>query len=174
MRGRKPKPTRLKLIEGNPGKRRIASGEPQPSMAVPIRPPPFLQGYALEEWDRVVGELARMGVMTGIDTAVLAAYAQAFGRWRFAEEKMAEMAERDATGAGALIIRTALGNHIQNPMLSIARKALADMARYAAEFGMTPAARVRLANAGGNPLAEGSAADPLARLMVVSSQKKRA
>ena len=30
MRGRKPKPTALKLLEGNPGKRRINGTEPKP------------------------------------------------------------------------------------------------------------------------------------------------
>lgn len=37
MRGRPPKPTHLKLIEGNPGKRRINTAEPR---SAPLRGPP--------------------------------------------------------------------------------------------------------------------------------------
>jgi P27 family predicted phage terminase small subunit len=40
--------------------------------------------------------------------------------------------------------RTTKGNLIQNPLVGIANKAMADMVRYAAEFGMTPSARTRL------------------------------
>ncbi len=38
MRGRKPKPTRLKIIDGNPGKRPIRGDEPQPPKGQPSCP----------------------------------------------------------------------------------------------------------------------------------------
>jgi hypothetical protein len=50
--------TYLKLLRGNPGKRKLNKHEPQP--AIPPAPPPcpeFLDGYAREEWERVSGEL---------------------------------------------------------------------------------------------------------------------
>ena len=54
-----------------------------------------------------------------------------------------------------LIIRTQGGNAIQNPLVGTANKAMADMMRYAAEFGMTPSARTRIwAEGEGSP--EGS------------------
>jgi P27 family predicted phage terminase small subunit len=43
-----------------------------------------------------------------------------------------------------LIIRTKAGNAIQNPLVGAANKAMADMVRYAAEFGLTPSARTRV------------------------------
>ena len=47
-RGRKPKPTALKLIEGNPGKRAMNDAEPN---AGPIgEPPEDLDGIALAKW----------------------------------------------------------------------------------------------------------------------------
>ena len=54
------------------------------------------------------------------------------------------MAEKDQL-TGGLMIKTSNGNAIQNPLVGTANKAAADMMRYAAEFGMTPSARSRLA-----------------------------
>ena len=50
-RGRKPKPTHLKLIEGNPGKRPIRTGPERPTTAMP-EPPDHLNADARTEWDR--------------------------------------------------------------------------------------------------------------------------
>ena len=70
-----------------------------------------------------------------MDRAVLAAYAQAYGRWREAEKKVNEL---------GFVVKTAMGNLVQNPYLSIANRAMQDMTRIAAEFGMTPASRTRV------------------------------
>jgi phage terminase small subunit len=42
------------------------------------------------------------------------------------------------------LIKEVAGNPRLNPMVSIARKAAADMVRYAGEFGLSPAARARI------------------------------
>jgi P27 family predicted phage terminase small subunit len=44
-----------------------------------------------------------------------------------------------------LILKSKYGDAIQNPLVSIVRKAASDMVRYASEFGLTPAARSRIA-----------------------------
>ena len=61
-----------------------------------------------------------------------------------AERASAKMAEKDQL-TGGLMIKTSNGNAIQNPLVGTANKAAADMMRYAAEFGMTPSARSRIA-----------------------------
>ena len=142
MRGRKPKPTHLKLVRGNPGKRRLNGAEPVPERMLPS-PPNELCADARLEWERVAGELHRIGVLSGIDRAALAAYCQAYGRWVVAERAIARMAERDQLTEG-LMIKTANGNAVQNPLVGTANKAMADLVRYAAEFGMTPSARSRI------------------------------
>jgi P27 family predicted phage terminase small subunit len=76
--------------------------------------------------------------------------------WSAAETALARMAGRDAVSDG-LIVKTKSGNLIQNPLVGAANKAMADMVRYAAEFGLTPSARTRvsgLSDAGPNPFAE--------------------
>lgn len=156
MRGRKPQPTHLKLVTGNPGKRRLNPAEPRPAAPGLPAPPAELSDDARLEWRRVAGRLRALGLMTAIDRAALAAYCQAWGRWRMAERALAKMAALDET-TGALMIKTKDGNAIQNPIVGIANKAMADMVRYAAEFGMTPSARSRI-QAG--PPDAGSVDDP--------------
>ncbi len=78
MRGRKPKPTRLKLIEGNPGKRPINGREPKPPGSLPSCPA-HLSATAKTEWKRLARSLNRIGMLTEIDRAAMAAYCQAYG-----------------------------------------------------------------------------------------------
>ncbi|MGC2782128.1 MAG: phage terminase small subunit P27 family [Bradyrhizobium sp.] len=144
MRGRRPTPTHLKLVRGNPGKRRLNDAEPAPQRVMPS-PPPELCADARLEWERVAGELHRIGVLSGIDRGALAAYCQAYGRWVVAERAIAKMAERDHLTEG-LMIKTTNGNAVQNPLVGTANKAMADLVRYAAEFGMTPSARSRISS----------------------------
>ena len=66
MRGRKPKPTRLKVITGNPGKRPLNLDEPMPEPIVPDFPPE-LSPAAQIEWHRLAGELGKLRVLTNLD-----------------------------------------------------------------------------------------------------------
>ena len=141
-RGRKPKPTHLKVVTGNPGKRQLNENEPRPDLAIPA-PPPHLSDEAKVEWGRVCDQLYRLKLLSEIDRTSLAAYCQAYGRWVQAERALAKMAESDGVTKG-LLVKTRNGNAIQNPLVGTANKAMADMMRYAAEFGMTPSARSRL------------------------------
>jgi P27 family predicted phage terminase small subunit len=155
MRGRRPRPTHLKLVTGNPGKRRLNSAEPRPAGGLP-QPPAELTADAKTEWQRVAKRLHALGLLTTVDRAPLAAYCQAWGRWRQAERALAEMAKLDPV-TGALMIKTKEGNAIQNPVLGVANRAMADMVRYAAEFGMTPSSRSRMQ---ASPTDRGNADDP--------------
>lgn len=143
MRGRKPKPTHLKLVTGNPGKRRLNRAEPKLEAGGVPQPPAELSSDARNEWRRVARQLHQAGLLAGLDRAALAAYCQAYARWRAAERALAVMAEKDPVTAG-LLIKTSNGNAIQNPLVGIANKAAAAMVRFAAEFGMTPSARSRI------------------------------
>ncbi|WP_223428545.1 phage terminase small subunit P27 family [Tateyamaria pelophila] len=88
-------------------------------------------------------ELTALKILSVLDRGALAAYCQAYGRWNAAETALALMAAKDAVTDG-LVIRTKSGNLIQNPLVGTANKAMADMVRYAAEFGLTPSARTRV------------------------------
>lgn len=142
--GRKTKPTKLKVLEGNPGKRPIQE-EPDVSSEIPSSPP-HLDEYAKEEWDRLAGGLHILGLLYQVDRGVFAAYCQAYSRWRIAEEAIQESARLKTGGTkDALIARTTKGTLTKHPMVDISEKAAAAMVKYASEFGLTPSARARLA-----------------------------
>ena len=134
MQGRKPKPTALKRLEGNPGKRALNRAEPRPKVEMP-RPPEHLSDEEKAKWEAIVSELHSLGVMTRIDVDALARYCTIFVRWVKAEKMVREKGE---------IIKTAAGNIIQNPYLSIANRALDQLNKLGAEFGMTPSSRSRV------------------------------
>src|SRR5690606_5520585 len=88
-RGPPPKPSHLKLVAGNPGRRPLPPDEPQPEVAAP-KCPSHLKGEARREWKRIAPELVELGVLARVDRAALAAYCQTYARWVEAEEVIAD------------------------------------------------------------------------------------
>jgi phage terminase small subunit len=74
MRGRKAKPTVLKLVQGNPGKRALNKDEPRPSAGA-VKPR-FLRGRAAVIWDEYVPELERLGLLRSVDAPMFATWCQ--------------------------------------------------------------------------------------------------
>ena len=83
-RGRKPKPTAIKLLEGTRADR-VNASEPRPASGYPD-PPATLDEVALEEWHRLAGELEPMGVVTLADRSALETYCRAYPRRHQAQE----------------------------------------------------------------------------------------
>ena len=133
-RGRKPKPTALKVLEGNPGKRPLNKNEPQPEKKAP-RCPSWLEPEAKKEWKRMAKTLETIGVLTQVDKAAFAGYCQAYARWKEAEEFLSKY---------GTIFKTPSGYIQQVPQVSIAQTYLKVMKDFCSEFGLTPAARTRI------------------------------
>ena len=90
MSGPPPKPVVLKLLRGNPGRRRLPE-EPRPRSAPKCpEPPAHLSEYAISEWRRIGPELHRLGLLTILDETSFACYCSAYGLWRLAEERLAQ------------------------------------------------------------------------------------
>jgi P27 family predicted phage terminase small subunit len=134
MRGRKPKPTAVKQLAGNPGKRALNRAEPQPK-AVQPRPPAYLSEEEKRKWKLLAKQLYSLGLITTLDLDQLSMYCVLWIRWVKAEKMVREKGE---------IIKTAAGNIIQNPYLSIANRSLEQLSKLGAEFGMTPSSRSRV------------------------------
>lgn len=134
-RGRRPLPTRIKYLTGNPGKRPLNPHEPRPEPAVP-ECPPELGPAAKREWDRLVGDLAKLNMLTNLDRAALAAYCGAYSLWADATEQIQKY--------GAMI-KSPTGYPVQSPYIAIANRQAEIMLRIASEFGFTPASRSRIA-----------------------------
>ncbi|MFA4973656.1 MAG: phage terminase small subunit P27 family [bacterium] len=145
-----PKPTILKKIEGNPGKRPLNENEPQP---LPVEPecPHWLMPEAKAEWKRIAPELLRLGLLTHIDKAALAGYCQAYARWSQAEARLTKR---------GLLITTQSGYQQQRAEVSIAQRYLAILKSFIAEFGLSPSSRARMVVPGGHRPTE----DPEAEL----------
>lgn len=134
MPGPAPKPTRLRLLEGNQSKRPLNQMEPKPAPVAPA-PPPLLKREALEEWHRLAPELERLGLLTVVDGSALAAYCQAYRRWIQAERKV----NREG------LVLNAKSRYAQaHPAMAVAQRSMQLMRAFAAEFGLTPASRSRI------------------------------
>ena len=162
MRGRKPKPTHLKVIEGNPGKRSLNKKEPEPPSRGLPKPPSHLIREAKAEWRRVAKVLHVIGVLTTLDRAALAVYCQAYGRWTRAEVALEKMAANDSS-TRALLMKTKSGNLIQNPLVGTANTAMAAVLRAASELGMTPSVRSRIEINDGSKITSKEATHPAAK-----------
>jgi len=136
MRGRKPIPTKLKLLKGNPGKRALPEDEATPAAVDGLpSPPPHLPDEAQREWYRTGAKLAALGLLTDIDLTAFAAYCCCWARWVQAEDALRT--------TGPIVKAPQSGVPIQNPYLAIANRAIDQMTKMLVEFGMTPSSRVR-------------------------------
>lgn len=133
-RGRKPKPTEKKKLEGNPGKRKLNEKEPKPDVVIP-EPPDHFEGEALAEWNRITVELQTLRLVSNIDRASLVAYCQAWADYVKACDQIEDEGE---------VLIGEKGGAYQNPWVSLKNSAMDRMVRVSAEFGMTPSSRTRL------------------------------
>ena len=137
--GRKPKPTAMKKLEGNPGKRKMNTKEPMPGKGMPDCPK-WLLPDAQEEWKRLCEKLSQMGVLTEIDRSAFAAYCQSYARWKEAQDHI------NSEGA---TYETENGMQRPNPWVAICNTEQRLMMQAASEFGLTPSARSRIMAASG-------------------------
>ena len=133
MKGRKPKPTGLRLIEGNREHRTIhAELEPKPDNVAPPRPIELRKGPECKAWSYLVQELGKMGILASSDKAQMTGYCFAWGLWCKAKHEM------DTSPHGIV------WSDKQSPWLRIANKAMEDVIKYGAELGLNPVQRTRV------------------------------
>jgi len=151
MPGPPRKPSHLKLITGNPGKRPLNKNEPKPAAGIPPVPA-HLSDEAKAEWTRIATDLNAIGLLTQVDRAALAAYCQAWADWVEAEEQLRRFGKvvkspvKTVTrrSGGAEVTEASGGYPMQSPFLPIRNRALEIMHKFLTEFGMTPASRSRI------------------------------
>ena len=97
--------------------------------------PPHLTEDEKKEWRRIGRQLLEAGLITRMDTDVLAAYCKAYVRWVEAEAAVRKY---------GTIIKSPNGFPMQSPYLAVANKAMEQMRSLMSELGLTPASRVRL------------------------------
>ncbi|HVJ69663.1 MAG TPA: phage terminase small subunit P27 family [Caulifigura sp.] len=135
MRGRKPAPIKLKILNGNPGKRKIPTDLVKVEERIPDCPVE-LEGAAKDEWDRVTKELHAIGIIGAPDGPAIASYCASFGWFADAQAKIQRF--------GLVLVDKEKGTVKISPYFKIAEKAMQQMRASMIEFGMTPSSRARL------------------------------
>lgn len=152
MVGRPPRPAGLKLIEGRGNGRdsgnRPVKQAPEFARAAP-EAPAWLPGEARAEWDRVVPEMDRLGLLKSIDRAALTSYCMAWAR----------LVEASGIVAleGMVLHDDKQGKAQRHPALLTAEAASKELRAWAQEFGLTPSSEQRLGSTkGGDDGAQGN------------------
>jgi len=131
-----PKPTALKILEGNPGKRPPHKKEPKPRAEL-LECPYWLRKdrLAYNEWKRIVPELYLANLLTKIDRTALELYCSQYSIYRQAMETLSKEG----------LITTNIRNGVKaNPAAAIAREAAKLIKAMCVEFGLTPSSRSRI------------------------------
>lgn len=121
MRGRKPKPTTFKILEGT-RESRINRNEPRfPAEMPPC--PDWLDPVAKETWEKLVRLLRPSGVITAADEIALSALCELYSFYRLAVNPKVPFI---------------------GPQRRVVRDAREQLLKYLSEFGMTPSSRSRI------------------------------
>lgn len=127
------KPTNIKLLEGNPGKRPINKKEPQPEKEL-LKCPSWLNNIAKYEWNNLSKQLYNLGLLTKVDKIMLAEFCQSYSRWREAESQL----KKDK-----FLIPTK-GGFKMNPLIAISKIYTSQMNYCIAKLGLSPSDRAKL------------------------------
>lgn len=138
MRGRKPKPTALTLVTGNPGKRARRRREAKPKRVIPS-PPDHLSDAARTAWGSLAARLDRLGLLTELDAFALEQLCENYA-------EILELRADIRKGGRFQVVITKSQDLMERARPAVLR--LADAERrfrgMMAEFGLTPSSRSRI------------------------------
>ncbi|MEQ9488036.1 MAG: phage terminase small subunit P27 family [Alphaproteobacteria bacterium] len=129
-RGPKPKPTGLRILEGNPSRRPINEAEPVATGEPPI--PEHLSDDAQQIWRQIMDSVPP-GMISAADAPLLAAYCEAWSTHKQAAIQLRK--ERDLMGP------TLIRDGKPSPYVKIMSDAARTMATLATRLGLSPADR---------------------------------
>ena len=105
-----------------------------------VKPPSWLDATAKKEFKRIAAELMELELLTNIDVNALAAYCDAYSDYI----KCTKIIQEE----GLMVEYTnkaAETNKVAHPLLTKKRQLFDQMNSIASEFGLTPAARAKIA-----------------------------
>lgn len=135
MRGRSPKPSHLKIVEGNRGKRALNKQEPDPAYLNDLTAPDYFSPSAKLIWDEIVPELRAAKLLTAVDVPMLHMACEAIASYRRAAAKCDLEYQGEYAGDRKSI---SYWEMIKSMSFKQCMNALQ-------QFGMSPAARTRIA-----------------------------
>ena len=104
-------------------------------------PPKHLSKREIEIWDMTLKLLKPLRIIKEADSAVIGAYCSTYARWESAER---EINLSETKLAGLCVLNDDGNPRGINPLVLISRDSQKDMVFYAAQLGMTPAARMKM------------------------------
>ena len=136
MPGPKPKPTSLKLLQGNPGKRALPTNEPTPRPISPDKPDFGENEPASAYWDQLSPVLDAMGCHTEADGHAL---------WLLCLElSTVALCEQHLWGVESIVYKTTNGSEAPTAWLKQRREASKAAESLMARLGLTPADRSKI------------------------------
>ncbi len=110
---------------------------------IPPEMPNHFNEREVEAWKKTIELLQSSRTLKEIDGAVLGAYCSAFVRWQDAEKQI----QKAKSIKNGLCILDKKGKPKKiSPLITISRDAQRDMVFFAAQLGMTPASRIKMAS----------------------------
>lgn len=134
MRGGKPIPTYLKIVRGNPGKRKLNAHEPKPTGDLFLAPK-WLTDTQEAGWHYAI-QHAPNGLLKPLDGGLLAVWVVAEDLHRQAAESLGKR--------GALLAQGSVKQAIVAPEIAILNSQAQIMIKTAAELGFSPVSRTRI------------------------------
>jgi P27 family predicted phage terminase small subunit len=129
-------PTQLKRLHGNPGRRKLATDEPE-GVGDVWSPPAWFDAEQRLQWDYAVAH-APLGLLTGTDREILVIWVAAAVEHAKAVQKVRELGQ---------LVQTEAKNTIQNPYLPVMNRQALIMMKAGGELGFSPASRAALGRA---------------------------
>jgi P27 family predicted phage terminase small subunit len=145
QRGPQPKPTELKLLEGNRGHRPLNLDQLfRPEVGLPEKPR-WLSKEAGKAWRRLSAELLHYNLLSKVDRDAFAMLCQTIGRLELIERSLAArqalLVSQGKDPAEALMDETPNKLKIQSALYQVLNKEQAKLHRMLESFGLRPDAR---------------------------------
>lgn len=148
LRGPKPKPMELKVLEGNRGHRPLSADGPLRSAVEVPDPPKYLGKEARREWKRITVELARNNIIAKLDQHMLGMLCQAVERVVMFETALTRLTvqamEKDEAPETPYISKTVQGYEMQSARYQLLNREREVLMKLLGEFGLSPAMRAKV------------------------------
>jgi len=157
----KPKPTNLKILEGNRGRRKLVD-EPKPRPLIPT-PPKGLDRVAKKFWLELAPKIESLGLLTEVDVSAFTALCQVWSRltqiWQDIKRTQADVNAKneeietlqklafDIKNMGSVGKKTTELKALKKELLVLMREErhyMQTLRHQSAEFGLTPRGRAGL------------------------------
>ena len=136
MKGRKPKPTAIRLLTNTAGRRPFNAHEPIPEALSTACPAELEDPIASCEWTRSLVPAILTGQITSADRTLAIAHCELWATWRSQLADARQHAHVIAAGANKY--------PMPNPARVMANKTLLMLAKVDAELGFSPTSRSRV------------------------------